>query len=482
MAGLIWPNPNRKIAPEESFIPTGDWTKEEERALVRKLDKRILLMFIGYLDRQNVANAKVLNVGQPDQIEAYLGLKGSQWNLVISIYGIGLFLCEPFSNFLLKKFSAPVWFARIMITWGIITMVTVTNFAGMMTCRFFLGVAESGLLPGVPYYLSFWYTQGERGFRMGSSYTGLGAAGMVSGFIAIGTQNMNNTGGLKSWQWLFILEGIPAILFGFVVFYALPMFPQQHKGFLTPREEEIAIRRLPPNAPSAVDKINRDDIITELKDPVLWLFACGMLFIVIPIAGAAALLPAILVGIGFTTSIQANAMAAVINGWAVFYTFFNGWHSDWTGERYWHIIFTVVFYATVGSFPLALTASNPTWVVPGVRLLFLLLASCISSSYPLVWAYRANTAKGTGRSTVNSALTLTMYAGGLVIGPQIFPSSDAPNYVAGMWASLGLYAAGVACFSLIPFVLRRQLRNEPVPTLSDTEKKALSEGTGTEQV
>jgi len=476
MAGCLWPKPNdRELAPEEDILPTGNWTKEQEHRLVRKLDKRILaccftMMFIGYLDRQNVANAKVLNAGQPDTIELSWGLTGSQWNLIISIYGIGLFICEPFSNFLLKRFSAPAWFSRIMITWGIITMcqAAVTNFAGGMVCRFFLGVAESGLLPGVPYYLSYWYTQAERGARMGASYTGLGTAGMVSGFIAIGVQNMNNLGGLKAWQWLFILEGIPAIVFGFVVYFVLPVAPQAHKGYLTPEEEEIAIRRLPPSAPSAADKITRAEIMAELKDPVLYLFSGAMLFTVIPIAGAAALLPAILVGIGFTTSILANAMAAVVNFWAVLCTLFLGWHSDWTRERYWHITFTVVFFSLCGSLPLALTATFPGTIPSGLRLLFVLLTSPISASYPVLWAYRANTAKGTGRSTVNSALTLTMYAGGLIVGPQLFPSTDAPNFVPGLWASFGLYFVGVSFFVWIPLILRRQLRHHQ-STLGDLD-------------
>jgi hypothetical protein len=85
----------------ESFIPVGDWDPSEEKALIKRMDNRILLpcflmMFIGYLDRQNMANAKVLNAGTPDSIEAVWGLTGSQYSMVISIYGIGLVICEPF--------------------------------------------------------------------------------------------------------------------------------------------------------------------------------------------------------------------------------------------------------------------------------------------------------------------------------------------------------------------------------------------------
>ncbi|KAJ3336911.1 hypothetical protein HDU93_001979 [Gonapodya sp. JEL0774] len=359
------PNKDKATAPEEYEIPSGDWSPAEEKALVRKLDLRILLMFIGYLDRQNVANAKVLNVGTPDQK--------------------------------------------------------------------------------------------ERGLRMGSAYTGLGAAGMVSGFIAIGTQN---------------IEGIPAILFGVVVFFALPTFPHQSKGFLTPREEEIAIRRLPPNAPSALDKITRDDILKELKDPVLWLFACGMLFVVIPIAGAnsafiilslsklwfagaAALLPAILVGIGFTTSIQANGIAAVVNAWPPTQLGFNRVFAS-----------SLFFLPRVYLHRIPLSGHTELSAFKLISILNFPKDSTLSKHFD-------STAKGTARSTVNSALTLTMYAGGLVIGPQIFPSGDAPLYVPGLWASLGLYAAGLLCFSGIPVVLRRQMKNEPVRTVTEKDEKEL---------
>ncbi|KAI9014070.1 major facilitator superfamily domain-containing protein [Hyaloraphidium curvatum] len=469
MAGIFYPKrEGTHVATDavESFVPEGDWAPEEEAKVLRKLDNRILLpcflmMFIGYLDRQNMANAKVLNAGKPDSIEQSWGLTGSQYNWVISIYGIGLFITEPWTNFLLKKMSPPTWFARIMVTWGAIVMcqAAVTNFAGAMATRFFLGVAEGGLLPGVPYYLSFWYTQRERGVRMGISYTGLGTAGMVGGFIAMGVQNMNGAGGLLAWQWLFIIEGIPAVLFGIVIYFFLPAYPQDAK-FLTESQKDISIRRLPPNAPSSVDKIDMGAIKKELKDPVLWLFFGAMLFIVIPIAGAAALLPSIILGLGFKTSTQANGLAAAVNAMAVVTTLLNTWHSDWVNERYWHVMGTVSFFALCGSLPLAITATNPTLVSPGGRLAFVLLAGVISSSYPIVWAYRANTAKGTSRATVNSALTLTAYAGGLVVGPQLFPNQDAPNYVPGMWASFGLYWAGLLCFSVIPLVLRRQLKND----------------------
>ena len=116
---------------------------------------------------------------------------------------------------------------------------------------------------------------------MGVSYTGLGTAGMVGGFIAIGVQNMNGAGGLLAWQWLFILEGIPAILYGIIIFFTLPAFPQDAK-FLTEAEKDIAIRRLPPNAPSSEDKIAKAELMKELKDPVLYLFFFAMMFIVIP--------------------------------------------------------------------------------------------------------------------------------------------------------------------------------------------------------
>ncbi len=85
------------------------------------------------------------------------------------------------------------------------------------------------------------YTQRERATRMGISYTGLGTAGMVGGFIAIGVQNINGAGGLLAWQWLFIIEGIPAVLFGIIVYFILPRFPTDAK-FLTDVERDIAIR------------------------------------------------------------------------------------------------------------------------------------------------------------------------------------------------------------------------------------------------
>lgn len=144
---------------------------------------------------------------------------------------------------------------------------------------------------------------------------------------------------------------------------------------------------------------------------------------------------------------MANGIAAGVNAWAVVCTIILGWHSDWVNERFWHIVGVVIFFTFLGSLPLVITAMNPTSVPPGARLFFLMMTSPISATYPLTWAYRANTSKGTARATINSALTLTAYAVGLILGPQMFPNSDAPNYVPGLWASFALYLAGVTFFS-----------------------------------
>ncbi|KAI9023906.1 major facilitator superfamily domain-containing protein [Hyaloraphidium curvatum] len=440
-----------------------DWDRDFERRLVRKLNLRIvlpvfLMMFIAYLDRNNMGNARVLNAGTPDSIEARWGLTGRQdYNLIIAIYGIGLFITEPWTNFILKYLSPPVWFARIMVTWGIIVMcqAAVTNFAGALACRFFLGVAEAGLMPGAPYYLAFWFTTRERGVRLGAMYAGSAAAGMVGGFVAMGVQYMNGVGGLLSWQWLFILEGIPAILFGGYVFFFLPPFPDSAK-FLNDEEKYVATKRLPVNAPKESHKITWAEVKSELKDPVLWEFSLCMMTGVIPIAGASALLPSILYGIGFTTSVQANGLAAAVNGFVVITSFFFPWHSDYVRERFWHSFALIAAGSLCGLLPLGIAASNPGLMPAGVRLFLMFVVTLATPAFPILMAYRIDTGRGTGRSAVNLGMQLTFHAAGTVVGPFLFPNSDAPNYAPGLWTCFGMFAASIGFLCSIPLTLRWQ--------------------------
>lgn len=137
------------------------------------------------------------------------------------------------------------------------------NYAGILACRFFLGLAEAGFYPGVLYHLSFWYPTERLPLRIGFFYACGMFSGTISGLLAYAISFMNGISGLAGWRWLFILEGIPAILCGVVTFFFLPNYPETVK-FLTDAEKAAIIDDLPEQAPKMNAKTLNFDQIKEL--------------------------------------------------------------------------------------------------------------------------------------------------------------------------------------------------------------------------
>lgn len=156
-----------------------------EGALLRKLDFRLLpavgiLYLLSFLDRSNVANARVEGLAED------LGMTGNQYLTGLTLYFVGYVLFEVPCNIILKRTSPRVWLPTLTIAWGIVAALlgVVRNLAGFFVARFFLGVAESGLFPGVVYYLSMWYKRRERQFRISLFFSAAALAGSFGGILA----------------------------------------------------------------------------------------------------------------------------------------------------------------------------------------------------------------------------------------------------------------------------------------------------------
>lgn len=201
---------------------TPDAPSAFEAATYRKVSWRLaplllLCYVVAYLDRVNVGFAKL-------QMAADLHLSDAVYGLGAGIFFVGYFLFEVPSNVILHKVGARVWIARIMVTWGIISALTmfVSTPAMFYTMRFLLGVAEAGFFPGVILYLTYWYPAHRRGRMTTLFMTAVALSGVVggpiSGYILKTFDGMN---GWRGWQWLFLLEGVPSVLVGILLLFAL---------------------------------------------------------------------------------------------------------------------------------------------------------------------------------------------------------------------------------------------------------------------
>lgn len=213
-----------------SVSPIEDYDEAALKSGHRKIDHRLLYWYafvylIMRIHVGNISNTAIMNKEQGTDIKTQLGhLTSQQWAWAISCFYYPYMVFEPFSTLALKRFTPRKWMSRIMLTWGIISMCqgATQNYAGIIACRVLLGAAEAGFYPGVIYHLSFFYSPDSLSMRIGFFYACGMFSGTISGLLAYAISFMNGLGGLAGWRWLFILEGIPAILCGIVTLLFLP--------------------------------------------------------------------------------------------------------------------------------------------------------------------------------------------------------------------------------------------------------------------
>jgi ACS family tartrate transporter-like MFS transporter len=216
---------------------------DEQRATVVQIGRRLLpLIFAGYvlayLDRVNIGFAQ-LGMGTE------LGIKAAAYGLAAAIFFIAYFIFEVPSNLLMRRFGARIWIARIMITWGLVTVITgfVTSYPALVGLRFLLGVAEAGFFPGMIFYLTQWFRANDRSVALGwfilAQPTSFILGGLCGGVIL----DHAHWFGLGGWRWLFVLTGVPAMLIGIVTLVLLPNSPKS-AAWLSPRRRDWLLSEL----------------------------------------------------------------------------------------------------------------------------------------------------------------------------------------------------------------------------------------------
>ena len=217
---------------------TGNAAQEkslEEETYAKVTWRLIPFLFIcyvfAYLDRVNVGFAKL-------QMLSDLKFSETVYGLGAGIFFIGYFIFEVPSNIALHKFGARKWIARIMITWGIMTVVCAFARTPMQltVARFLLGVAEGGFAPGIFIYLGYWFPARWRAKAIATFLLGVPLAAVIGGPLSSAILSLHGLGGLKQWQWLFLLEGIPAVALGIFCLFTLKDSPSKAK-WLSPGEK-----------------------------------------------------------------------------------------------------------------------------------------------------------------------------------------------------------------------------------------------------
>ncbi|KAF9873975.1 major facilitator superfamily transporter [Colletotrichum karsti] len=225
---------HRSVVEADSLPDPDAHLSTEERAQVLTL-----LYLLAFIDRANIGNARI--AGLLDDLH----LSEAQYNWTLAIFFISYSVFEPFTNILLKSFQPSVFIPLTMILWGICmtSMGFVTNWSGLMASRWFLGMAEAGLFPGVNYYLSCWYRRSEFGTRAALFFSASALSGSFGGVLAAGIEQMDGIGNLSGWSWIFIVEGVLTVLVGIASVWMVHDFPDE-ATFLSPDDRARVIRRL----------------------------------------------------------------------------------------------------------------------------------------------------------------------------------------------------------------------------------------------
>ena len=426
---------HRQQSGVEHNAATQDWDDAEERALVRKLDFRVLLpcyivYFLAYLDRANMGFVNVLQADTADSFEESLNLHSTDFNWSVSVtYFMVTVLLIP-SNLLMKRFSGKYYFPTVMVCWGaiVMTIAAVQNYSGLIAARFFLGIPESGVVPASIMYFSFWYKPTERAWRIGVFNAANSLASAVGGFLAVGIDNLNGAGGLESWRWLFIIEGAMPIVMAPVIYLLLLTFPEDSTA-LTERERHIAINRFGRGATRKTDVTwSWPAFYDIMQRPSTYVFFVSYICLLIVAVAQGTFLPTILKNFaGFSSTKSIEYTSAVYFVAIALYCLWS-WHSDWTRERIWHYVFPALCAVPCYAVWLYVGERQDFSGISPISLYGLsFLGNMVSFAQPAALAYRSATLYGAAEQAVDGAIAIASLSIASIIGPQVKPTLSFPN-------------------------------------------------------
>jgi MFS transporter, ACS family, tartrate transporter len=304
--------------------------KTMARVTARLLPFLLLLYIISWLDRVNVGFAKL-------QMNSDLGLSNTMYGFGAGIFFLAYAICEVPSNLLLVRYGARIWIARIMITWGLISagMMFVQGEWSFYIMRVLLGAAEAGFLPGIVYYLSQWFPRSHRAKAVSWFMIGIPLSIVFGGPLSGWLLGFEGHLGLHGWQWMYLVEGLPAVFLGFVVLGFLTEKPADAR-WLTAEQRQWLIARLDAEH-SAVTALSRGHWLDALVHPTVWLLAAIMFCCQTGSYGLTLWVPTIVKGLSGYTDLEVGLFSAIPYIAAALGMVLIGRSSDRTGERFLHI-------------------------------------------------------------------------------------------------------------------------------------------------
>lgn len=377
-----------------------------ERHVMKKVSRRLIpfliaMYFINYLDRTNVGLAG------PNGMNEELGLTAQAFGFASGIFFIGYLLLEVPSNLALHKFGARRWLARILVSWGLVAaaMAFVPSASWLYALRFLLGVAEAGFFPGVILYMTFWFPGRVRAkatalFLLAIPLSSVIGAPLTAGLIQFGAGTFESFSG---WRFMFLVEGIPAVLLGVVCWFYLTDKPADAQ-WLNAHERDWLSNRLDSEATQT--QLRYDYPMRKaLLQPRIWALAFVYFGAVYGLYALNFFLPTIVDGFQATFNVTYSifqvglitAIPFVFGGVAMVL-----WsrHGDATGERVWHV--ALPLFVGGGAIPVALFMNSPFTTMVMVTICSVCICSALPTFWPLPTTFLAGASAAAGIALINS--------------------------------------------------------------------------------
>jgi ACS family tartrate transporter-like MFS transporter len=416
----------------------------EERATISKVTWRLVpflcfLYFIAFIDRTNVSVAALT-------MNADLAFTAQAFGFGAGIFFIGYFLFEVPSNLALRRYGARRWIARIMVSWGIVSMAMafVQGELSFYVLRFLLGVAEAGFFPGIILYLTWWFPNRVRAGILGLFILANPISTVLGAPLSVALLEVELFG-LAGWQTLFLVEGLPAVLFGIVVYYKLYDSPAE-APWLTDRERTVLARAIERDQPPQSHATLKEGLLSAQ----VWLFTLIYAGLMLGVYGFGFWAPQIIKSAGaFQTNGPVAWILAFIYTCGALAMCLWGRHSDRTGERHWHLALPI-FVGAVGLLYGGFASSLPLAIAA-----FTVGAMGFYASLPVFWtvptAVLTGSAAAGGIALINSIGNLSGFLGPVVVGRL---KDSTGGYAAGLY----FIAASLALAGVMAILVGRRSR------------------------
>jgi MFS transporter, ACS family, tartrate transporter len=365
-----------------------------------------LLYIVAYLDRINVGFAAL-------QMQAQLGFSDAVYGLGAGMFFAGYFVFQLPSNLILQRVGARRWISVLMIAWGVTSscMVFVTTQRSFYWLRFLLGIAEAGFFPGVILYLKHWFPPNARARTVARFMTAAPLSGVIGGPISGALLSLHQRAGLAGWQWLFLMEGVPAIVLGTVVLACLDNRPEEAR-WLPSAEKDWLLATLHREREAAIPSETR--AVSGLANPRVWLLAFVYFGLNTCSYGVSMWLPNVIHSVSGVKPLVLGILSAIPYVAAAVAMVIVGLHSDRSGERRWH----TALPALAGAIALVFAAysASTTPVIAGLSVALLGVFAMMGPFWSMPTTFLSGAAAATGIALINSIGNLGGFFGPYIIG------------------------------------------------------------------